>query len=215
MVKYTRVKAQVDNKLVLYGWINMGTKSSEANEALQQLYSTVENLDIVLDVEYIPSAENPADAPSRRMSASDAKLLPCFWERVENEFGPHTVDLMALDSNAQSGRNGVSLKHYTLWKTPDSAGVDVFTQTISGENNYVFPPFSMIGPVLKFLQEERALATVIIPLTSPLMYWWPIVERRSHKIVRLAQAGEKVWEIPTKAGHWVSVPSLLYDIFAY
>ncbi|XP_019627740.1 PREDICTED: uncharacterized protein LOC109472411 [Branchiostoma belcheri] len=72
------------------------------------------------------------------------------------EFGGtagHTVDLMALDSNAQSDRLGRPLRHYTPYPTPNSAGVDMFRYDprISPqghvENAYVFPPINMTSAV--------------------------------------------------------------------
>ncbi|CAG2234151.1 unnamed protein product [Mytilus edulis] len=49
---------------------------------------------------YIPSAKNPADPGSRKLTLQDSKLTERAWKLVEDRFGPHTVDLMALDSNA-------------------------------------------------------------------------------------------------------------------
>ncbi|KAK3706526.1 hypothetical protein QZH41_003273 [Actinostola sp. cb2023] len=71
---------------------------------------------------------------------------------------------MALDSNTQLDVNGNPLKHFSPWFTPLSAGVNVFAQVIDGlENAYVFPPFVLVAPLLRFLQESKARFTIVVP----------------------------------------------------
>ena len=79
---------------------------------------------------------------SRVLSDKDCMLAPEPWKELENLFGPHTFDLMALDTNAQIGCSGSPLPHFTPFPTPGSRGVNVFAQDLtSQENAYVFPPF--------------------------------------------------------------------------
>ncbi|XP_077998242.1 uncharacterized protein LOC144451313 [Glandiceps talaboti] len=211
----TRVIAYTDNETLMHCWKNRGSKSSDMNNALKSLYEVVDGLDIEIEMRYIPSRHNPADPPSRRLTPADARLLPEYWERIDREFGGkdgHSVDLMALDSNAQHDRNGTPLRHFTPWETPNTSGVDVFAQNITGENCYVFPPFQMVGPILKLVKEQKGLATFVIPKLSPMKYWWPIVQGEAKKLVELAPAGEYIFEVPNKKG-WIRVPSL-YDIWA-
>ena len=76
----------------------------------------------------------------------------------------HSFDLMALDSNAPMGRNGIPLPHFTPFRSPCSAGVNLFCQDLRSvsqmSNPYVFPPFGLIGP--KFLYGFKIPFTVII-----------------------------------------------------
>ncbi|KAK3734225.1 hypothetical protein QZH41_012950 [Actinostola sp. cb2023] len=122
-------------------------KNQELNDILKQLHSLLLESNISLNLCYVPSRQNPADAPSRTFSDKDCKLSPAAWLKVEQLFGPHTIDLMALDSNTQPDVNGNPLKHFPPWFTPLSAGVNVFAQVIDGlENAYVFPPFVLVAP---------------------------------------------------------------------
>ena len=69
---------------------------------------------------------------------------------------------------------GAPLRHFTPFYTPMSSGINVFAQVISrDENAYVFPPFVMMGPLLKFLLQARIPVTIIAPQLSPTPYWWP------------------------------------------
>ena len=61
---------------------------------------------------------------------------------------------MALDSNTMMGKDGLHLPHFSPFLSPCSQGVNLFSQDLSSarhmSNPYVFPPFGLIGPVLKF-----------------------------------------------------------------
>ncbi|KAK3730737.1 hypothetical protein QZH41_016113, partial [Actinostola sp. cb2023] len=92
----------------------------------------------------------------------------------------HSIDLMALDSNTQDGKDGKPLPHFTPYPMPGSSGVDIFAQDLSSpesdpllRNLYVFPPIILIGPVIRLLQENNCSSTIVIPDVRPRRYWWP------------------------------------------
>jgi hypothetical protein len=106
-----------------------------------------------LRVQFVSTANNPADSESRRVTLSDSQLSREKWKIVEKLFGPHTVDLMSLDSNVMVDNDGRPLRHFTPFPSVGSSGVNVFSQDMSLEvNPYVFPPFNLIFPLLNFLR---------------------------------------------------------------
>ena len=163
-----------------------------------------------------PSARNPADAPSRVLSDKDCKLSAPAWSKVQQAFGPHTIDLMSLDSNVQFDEKGVPLRHFTPFYTPMSSGINVFAQVISrDENAYVFPPFVMMGPLLKFLLQARITVTIIAPQLSPIPYWWPILKGASSVSLLLGSKGEGgVILFPSPHVCFATRP-LQWDLFAF
>ena len=110
----------VDNKVLYHAWLREGCRNQGVNSVLKQIFETTLRLNIALHLDWVPSALNPADQPSREWSDADVILAPNFWERVEALAGPHSIDLMALDSNSQCHR------HYTPHPTPLSTGVNFF-----------------------------------------------------------------------------------------
>ena len=64
-------------------------------------------------MQYVRSENNPADKESRRLSGKDATLVKEKWAIVEDAFGPHSVDLMAVESNVMLDRNQNRLKYYS------------------------------------------------------------------------------------------------------
>ena len=122
---------------------------------------------------------------------------------IENLFGPHTVDLMATDSNTMLSQTGAPLRHFTQTFSPGSSGVNVFAQDLSGESNpYVFPPFHLIFPLLCFLREQKVKhGTFVAPVYRVKPIWWPMLLRHTSSSISLGHAGDtSVLYIPSRHG---------------
>ena len=143
----SRVDVYTDNRVLKSALENGGCRSSEVNGVLKDIFRSCRENNFSLDVYYVPSGENPADLPSRSRSDTDCMLSNSAWEQVERLFGPHTFDLMSLDSNCQRNRVGLRLPHFTPCATPESSGINVFAHSLPLDHNiYVFPPFVLIAP---------------------------------------------------------------------
>ena len=217
VIRNTRVDAHTDNMTFLQSWKKLGGKNRQLNNVLKRLYSATLENNVHLTLQYIPSCSNPADAPSRQTSDLDCTLSPEVWAKVEERFGPHTIDLMSLDSNTQQDASGQPLKHYTPFFTPLSSGVNVFAQAIQrNENPYVFPPFVLVGPLLKFLSKCEASFTIIVPKLYPLPYWWPILRSRCQSSLKLGNKGQShILLFPSARGGFSHSRCLPWDLFAF
>ena len=110
-----RVDALVDNKAVVEAWNNQGGRSLQLNAALKMLFFTTSRLKISLHMSYIPSDQNPADAPSRRSSSSDSKLSDDLWQIVQKQFGSNkntrgNVSKISINHTHHTIYGSVSLK---------------------------------------------------------------------------------------------------------
>ena len=217
------VDAFVDNKAVVDAWNNQGGRSIELNTALKQLFFTTSKLNVSLHMSYIPTGQNPADAPSRRLSHLDSKLSDGLWEVVQREFGGkegHSCDLMALDSNAMRDVHGNPLPHFTPIPSPGSSGVNLFTQDLVSHGvlmtrPYVFPPMALTGPVLKFLQSYKQSCTVVVLDMFPKKYWWPILVSKALKSKCLAVRGDSnALFVPSRKG-WVPHKGIPGDLWVF
>lgn len=122
------------------------------------IFSLTLKLNFELSLQFVPSKLNEADAPSRRISYTDSMLDGKNLDMVEKTFGPHTVDLMASDSNSMRAHGGWGVSSLYTMSNAITAGVDVFGQNIENElNPYVFSSFCMDFPVLSFLKEQKFL----------------------------------------------------------
>ncbi|XP_069114859.1 LOW QUALITY PROTEIN: uncharacterized protein [Argopecten irradians] len=213
-----RVDLLVDNMAVLGVWENQGGRDRNLTQITKDIFLWVFRHNIDLRMQYVSSAENEADKPSRVCSFADSALTEVSWQNVDSIYGPHTVDLMALDSNAQKSRDGLPLRHFTPYPTPQSSGVNIFAQEVAKEENpYVFPPFGLILPVLSFLEEQNIRGcTIIVPEMYPCQVWWPKLCRYSVSSFHLGEKSEAgVIKIPTRKGFVVDDRGLKWALSAH
>lgn len=121
-----------------------------------------------------------------------------------------------MDSNAQIDSKGDILRHFTRFFTLHSPEVNVFAQTISAaENAYVFPPFLLVGPLLRFLLESEPCFTIVVPKLYPLPFWWPILISRSHACLQLGSKRDLgILLFPSRNAGFVTRP-LSWDFCAF
>ena len=80
---------------------------------------------------------------------------------ADKRWGPHSVDLMALDSNTPLNTQGHPLKNFNPWPIQNSAGVNVFSQTLHHlDNAYVFTPLALTGILPRFLDSQDRKSVV-------------------------------------------------------
>lgn len=159
---------------------------------MKSIFQLTLRLNLALSTFFVPSSDNPADRPSRTMSDIDCRLSPTAWKLVQQVFGPHTLDLFALASNVQSDPHGKPLRFFAPFPNPGCSGVNIFAQTISPtENAYAFPPFILLGPLLRFLSPLPCPLTIIAPDLRPRQYWWPILQHRVSSCFKLGSKGQK------------------------
>ena len=213
----SRVDAHVDSLPVVQAWRSQGGKSGQLSAIIKSIYEVALKFNVALSLTHVPSSGNLADLPSRTLSPQDCMLAASVWNRIECRWGPHTFDLMSLDSNVQRKADGSPLPHYTPWPTGGSAGVNVFAQHIPPEHNtYVFPPLVMVGPLLRFLASTPKLqVTFITPAVQPCRFWWPILVKRSSDSLRIGKKGdENAVLFPSANNNFVSKP-LPWDLWAF
>jgi len=156
-----------------------GGRSKQLNDALKELFQTLFAQNISLCLQFVPSPFNQADARCRVLSDEDCMLAPKPWK------GPLTFVLMALYSNAPIESSGSPLPHFTPFPTPGSHWVNVFAQDVaSQESAYFFPPFILVGPLLRFLGKALFSFTIVVPKLSPLLFWWPLNQARASHFCR-------------------------------
>ena len=146
----------------------------------------------------------------------------CPWlrgPRFNRDSVRHTFDLMSLDSNCCRDRDGNSLSHYTPWPTPNSSGTNVFAQPIPrGYNIYVFPPFVLVGPLLRYFldQRQRFAFTIIVPRLYPYRYWWAILQAVSVDSLLLGRKGDSsVLQFPSRSSPDFTARPLPWDLWAF
>ena len=173
-----------DSFTLIQSWERQGSNSHLLVDAMKRIFAIAFKFNMHLNFHYIQSSLNPADSPSRVLSLQDATLSPSAWSRVQTVFGGpfgHSVDLMALPSNAQCALDGSTLPFFSPFPIPGSSGVNMFAQhphrgSQLFSNPYVFPPIILIPHVLSFIQGLSVPCTFVIPDIRPRKFWWPLFQ---------------------------------------
>lgn len=177
----TRVLLQIDNTAAIGILNHMGsTRSAALTETSVAIWKWAWLHDVELHPVWIASAENQADAASRFLDRNDWQLNQAVFARLDEIWGPHTVDRFASVGNRMLAR------YNSRFPDPEAEAVDAFSCSWRNENNYINPPFvaHIVLRVLEKIRVEHARATVILPVwrSAP---WWPVLLELATFVVRL------------------------------
>ena len=93
------------------------------------------------------------------------EMHPVIFDKICKRWGTPVVDLFASRLNAK-------LDTYFSWKPdPGATAVDAFTEDWSEHNFYAFPPFNMIGRVLRKVENDNAQGIIVVPYW-PTQHWF-------------------------------------------
>lgn len=80
----------------------------------------------------------------------------------------------------------------------------------------MYPPFTLIHPVLNFLKEQGVACIIVVPMMNSLPIWWPKLVSYSINSVCLGLKGAKgVVRIPRRKGFVLDSVGLRWPLFAF
>jgi hypothetical protein len=121
---------------------------------------------ITLDIQWIAREQNTrADFISKLIDPDDWKITNEVFEHLDELWGPHTVDCFANYYNHKLE------KFFSRFWNPGTSGVDCFIQSLRNENCLVVPPISIASKTLHYLKNQKARATVILPVWKSASHW--------------------------------------------
>ena len=97
-----------------------------------------------------------ADSVSRVIDYDDWAVSTIFFHHVSSIFGPFDVDRFASSLSAKCER------FYSKFWCPGCEGVDAFSASWGGVNNYLVPPVFLVARTLVHLETSRARGTLIV-----------------------------------------------------
>ena len=164
------IRVMSDNTTAI-SYINKqgGTHNIYLNDLAVELWEICKQRDIHLSAAHIPGKHNIlADSASREfVDAAEWMLSPHIFNKIVEDFGMPDIDLFASRLNRQ-------LQNYVSWK-PDPESIYIDAMSISWHKRfvYIFPPFSMMWPVLTKLEKDQVEEAIIIAPYWPTQSWFP------------------------------------------
>ena len=165
--KSKHIQIMTDNTTALAYVKNMGgVKSPSCNQIAKWIWDWAEEKGNWLSIAHIPGVDNVlADYKSRNFSDDlEWELNEKLFQRVCKTFGKPEVDLFASRVNRKLE------KYVSLNYEPDSWKIDAFTFSWTNMYSYAFPPFSVVGHVLRKIQQDGASCILVTP--DWLSQWW-------------------------------------------
>ena len=167
-----RVLLFEDNQAVVHMIRNRTSRSPALMAELRQLLKLLDELKIDLDVRYIRSALNPADALSRLTHRDawglKAKLQKSLKAEVERRLdAPLTLDPFACH------RSHVVQRYCSRFGEPSAIADDGLQVPWGQERLWLNPPWALLPAVIHKLHTEPEASGVLIYPEWPSQLWYP------------------------------------------
>ena len=157
--------------------LNMGgTQNKHLIEISKESWDYLIERKVHLTAEYIPSlSSQTAEWASRNFQdSSEWKLCPTVFQQICSHLGKPLLDLLASRLCHQLSRS-------IAWRRdPQSVATDAFQQDWKYQFLYAFPPFSMIGRVLRKVQKDQTNMIIVTPAWQS-QSWYPILLKKDYQ----------------------------------
>jgi len=109
-----------------------------------------------------------------QLQLHDYRLRPACFRLLDSIWGPHSIDRFATADSCQPLSGRYEGRFCSLFFHPNAVWTDAFSAPWGSENNWLFPPFEMVGLTLCALRAAGARGTLLIPRDHSAS-WWPLL----------------------------------------
>lgn len=149
--------------------LSVGSPKRHLQSIAIDIFKTSLLHDIKLIPQWIPREQNTlADFYSKIKDTDDWSIDKDTFLYLQSIFGQYTYDRFADSSNRKT------VNFNSKYFCPDTSGVNAFTYDWVKENNWICPPVSLIGDVLKHFRICKARGTLLVPVWQSA-YYWPLL----------------------------------------
>ena len=159
-IEHAHVQLQVDNTTAAAYINKQGGKKPKCNHIARTMWAWAIERNLHLSASFLPGALNTtADAASRRFHDNmEWQLQHIVFQPLTAIWGEPDIDLFASRLNHQ-------VPKFAAWQPePDAFAIDAFSFSWEEGLCYIFPPFCLLGRILRKLAEDKAEAIIIAPL---------------------------------------------------
>ncbi len=166
------IRLMMDNTSAIACVNNFGSMKAYLMEITDSIYLWAQSRNIQLSAAYVPGVDNVLADKESRIHNTDTewKLHVEWFEHIVSHFGMPDIDLFASRINKQ-------IDCYASWRPdPNAFFVDAFSESWTRFYAYIFPPFSVIGRILRKIELEQVEAIMVFP-HWPSQLWFPKLQR--------------------------------------
>ena len=130
--------------------VEVGSMKLDLHRLAIKIFQFCAKHQIQLDVQWIPRTDNEkADYISRLIDIDDWQITQEFFQLIDNQWGPHTVDCFCQFLQCQARQV------LFAFLEPGASGVDFFVQSLEFENCLVVPPVILIARAVHFFEYPK------------------------------------------------------------
>jgi hypothetical protein len=152
------IRMMQDNQGVMFCVRKLSSKNPKMLRLIRRFWAMCDLHSMRVQMDYVRSAENPADAPSRWRFTDEWKLSPAVFSAVEHQLQvKHTIDLFASQATAQVAR------YVSAFPDGRSVAVDAFSlESWAGEVGWINCNWDDLDKVAQRLEEDTAAAATVL-----------------------------------------------------
>ena len=135
-----------------------GSKTLELQDLVSWIYDVAEEYNFGIRAVWIPRSLNERSDFNSHLNEYnhyDFCLTIQAFGQLELMFGPHSIDRFSSDNSSQLPR------YNTKYFSPKAEALDAFSLNWGGDNNYVFPPPSLVGQAIHHARSCGASLTLV------------------------------------------------------
>jgi len=203
-LKGRNIQLFTDNFTTLTYINGQGGPHKHLNLLAKATFWKIKELGSTMRAYFIPGKLNIIpDFLSRLNPKQEWQLHPTMFRKLDEMWGPHTIDRFA------SATNHLLPRYNSRFSDPEAEATDALQQDWRNEKNWINPPFRLIGKILKHIQLQRAEATIILPLWKN-QPWFPLLQKMTLATTRIPQ-----WAILPAAENAEPLRNTKWKIFAF
>lgn len=164
------LKVVSDNTTCVSYLNKQGGRKANCHKVSKDIWQWAILRNIWLVAVHLPGKENvEADKLSRVNHGSTEWSLSChLFVKIQSRFGPLNFDLFASRLNNK-------LPLYASWKPDPGAKLcDSLSFDWASVKGYAFPPFALIGKVLRKVNHDKCSLVIVVP-EWPSQHWFPML----------------------------------------
>ena len=149
--------------------LEVGSPKQHLQELALQIFRICLRHDVKIVPVWVPREENElADAISKHVDTDDWGIDEESFQFIQDKFGRLEVDRFASGSNARLPRFDAR------FRCPGCETANTFTANWGNCFNWLCPPISLIGAVIKHLRLCKGRGVLLVP-EWPSSYYWPLL----------------------------------------
>ena len=141
--------------------LDIGSKTADLQEIAIQIFRFAMKHAINIVPRWLRRCHlQEEDDGSKFIDECDYRLSDEMFEEIKQFMGVTTYShgRFATSNNRRAG-----MEYISRFFSPGTAGVDAFTQHWGSADNWLYPPFSLIGKTIRHLRSCRGQGTLLVP----------------------------------------------------